>query len=446
MAAVAETRGQYSSEQKNNLVQFRRPHTSKEVVSVKIPEQALSSTYDVENDAQFLTEHPHLTIEQKKYYIQSQVETFLSEFVNKSRFKKLPGILKTDGTMQMCGADMTKMYRKAAKIAGPESREHAEEIGLDLISQSLVKKEIACWVSTPKIANYGFVFLLVRGNYSEELQGYPFSEYPLRYAEPLSSLSKSQSIYRSLEKTSQPDTNEKKFFRTYSDYLASPIFFENQAKLNVDNLCNLLEIDSHEIERSRKFEIEVIPEIQPFLEKFYNHLDTMSKLCPSHPEYSFHKQNADLFLGAMFNTAKDTKEKLEGTNKNRDVWTTPKATAQQGNDFSEEYVYRIAAARSNSRKLVIEGGSNCPVTKNNSGLFKDDVFNIKTISNYINEGSSLDSLLHKFDTKDTYDDYQCPGCGITLSGESKTNQSAWREKCHNCDLKFRCADEEEKAA
>ncbi|MEK7070282.1 MAG: hypothetical protein AAB966_00580, partial [Patescibacteria group bacterium] len=41
-------------------------------------------------------------------------------------------------------------------------------------------------------------------------------------------------------------------------------------------------------------------------------------------------------------------------------------------------------------------------------------------------------------TSNHYEDYQCPHCGKTLSGESKTDKSSWRKNCDHCDGSLGC--------
>lgn len=37
-----------------------------------------------------------------------------------------------------------------------------------------------------------------------------------------------------------------------------------------------------------------------------------------------------------------------------------------------------------------------------------------------------------------YEDYACPNCGYMLSGESKTDQSSWRDTCDHCNKEINC--------
>lgn len=53
-------------------------------------------------------------------------------------------------------------------------------------------------------------------------------------------------------------------------------------------------------------------------------------------------------------------------------------------------------------------------------------------SRILTQGSLESSSTH-------YEDYNCPHCGTTLSGEKKDDEASWRKTCDNCNKDIRCA-------
>lgn len=61
----------------------------------------------------------------------------------------------------------------------------------------------------------------------------------------------------------------------------------------------------------------------------------------------------------------------------------------------------------------------------------------------VNEMVSLYSSAERILNQDTvikthYDDYACPGCGKSLSGENKNDKGSWRKECEHCHAKLGC--------
>lgn len=52
--------------------------------------------------------------------------------------------------------------------------------------------------------------------------------------------------------------------------------------------------------------------------------------------------------------------------------------------------------------------------------------------------SSTYRALTQVGSSEHYDDYQCPHCGETLSGEKKNDPSSWRKNCDNCHKELNC--------
>ncbi len=111
---------------------------------------SIFESYDAFNEVERIQKLDHLNTAQKEYYISENVLAYLEEFVAKIRIKKLAGVLKNDGSMEMLGTNVTEMYNHAAQLAGRGSRESYEKVGLDLISEGILHgNNRAVWISPP---------------------------------------------------------------------------------------------------------------------------------------------------------------------------------------------------------------------------------------------------------------------------------------------------------
>lgn len=66
---------------------------------------------------------------------------------------------------------------------------------------------------------------------------------------------------------------------------------------------------------------------------------------------------------------------------------------------------------------------------------------LSSSSRLITQSGSLDGALRLIPNsvnQTHYEDYNCPGCKKTLSGESKTDRQSWRKKCEHCGHALQC--------
>jgi len=81
-------------------------------------ERSIFESYSPKNDAERIQKLAHLTQEQQNYYISENVLSYLEEFAGNVGVKKLSGIVRSDGVLEMVGTNVSDMYRHAAATAG----------------------------------------------------------------------------------------------------------------------------------------------------------------------------------------------------------------------------------------------------------------------------------------------------------------------------------------
>ncbi len=323
--------------------------------------QSIFESYNALNEAERIQKLDHLTTAQKEYYISENVMSYLEEFVAQIRIKKLSGVLKDDGSMEMLGTNVTDMYNHAAEMAGPSSREAREKDGLDKIAQSIqAGNNRAIWISAPKIADYGFAFTFLVDDYDKKLGGKPFRELLLRYSEPLDSLRTSKSVYNTLVDRiglPGPDSNT---FATPADFLAHPLTYNLDGFEDLETLYEYLDISPEDVKLSEEFRLQVVPVIKPFLDTYNDIIQQMSqKDLQSDTSIPILEKQANDLIGGMFNMARIVYRSIKEERKDADI--NQLKFLQQS--FPLEDTLLIAQHMAQYEPLYIQGGSNCEVTK-----------------------------------------------------------------------------------
>ena len=333
-----------------------------------VQEQSIFESYRPINDAERLQDLKHLSPEQKEYYIHENVISYLEEFVGNISVKKLAGILKNDGTLTMLGADVTDMYKHSAQLAGIGSREDKEKQGLDQITAQINQgANRALWISPPKLADYGFVFTFVADEYDERLNGRPIREMLLRYDEEFHSVEQSTRIYRAIQEQVAPDLPLISTFLNYEDFLANPIIYQSQSNFDLSFLPKAVGISADDIERSEVFRKNILPKISPFLQRYSALIQEMSQLNLHSDSENIHhlEEEAQLMIGAMFNTARAVERLMNEDHVNLEQYHRDQELMREFDDpwLSQEMMMFAANRAFQTESLTILGGSNCPVVQ-----------------------------------------------------------------------------------
>ncbi len=323
--------------------------------------QSIYESYNAINEAERIQKLDHLTSAQKEYYISENVISYLEEFVAQIRIKKLSGVLKDDGSMEMLGTNVTDMYNHAAVMAGPGSREAREKDGLDKITQSIQSgNNRAIWVSSPTVADYGFAFTFLVDTYDEQLGGKPFRELLLRYTEPLDSLKTSKSVYSTLVERIGLTGQDSNTFTTPADFLAHPLTYNLDGFEDVETLYEYLDISPEDVKLAEEFRIQVTPVIKPFLDTYSGIIQQMSQKDLKHdPSITILEKQANDLIGGMFNMARMVFRTMKEEKQDSDI--NQLKFLQQA--FPSEDTLAIARHMAQYEPLFIQGGSNCEVTK-----------------------------------------------------------------------------------
>ncbi|MDA1317190.1 MAG: hypothetical protein O3B87_04155 [bacterium] len=333
-------------------------------------QQSIFESYSPRNDATRLRELTHLTSAEQWYYIQENVMAYLEEFAGEIPLKQLSGIVRPDGSLEMCGANVTEMYRYSARLAGTDSREAAEAQGMDAILEGINKgANRAVWISPPKMADYGFAFTFVADTFDEKLGGIPVREFLPRYDENLNSVETSREIYRSIQEVVGIGKVHPDELQSYEDFLRNPLFDYSQHHEDLQFIYDKVGITAGDIAYSEQFRKEVLPRIKPWMDQYVQviHKLTQKDLSdPSafSPDILQLNERAEILIGAMFNVARAVQRQLK----------EDRSTILHANDneilrlvnkpwFTENELFAAAHTAAQHESLVISGGSNCPVTQ-----------------------------------------------------------------------------------
>lgn len=379
--------------------------------------QSIYESYSAFNEAERMQKLEHLTAEQKSYYISENIISYLEEFVANIRIKKLSGVIKDDGSMEMLGTNVTEMYNHSAEMAGSGSREWNEKNGLDLIAQGIQEgNNRAIWVSSPKIGDYGFVFTFLVDEYDEQLKGKPFRELLLRYTEPKDSLATSKELYNKLTDRIGLNAPDSTTFTVPSDFLAHPLTYKLDGFEDVETLYEYLEISPGDVKQSEEFRLQVINVIQPYLTKYTEIIQQMSSfnLDTLTSDFQQLEKNANYFIGAMFNAARIVKRRMDNEATSERLMQDEYQLQQLITSNPDEMIFR-AQNMAQYESLIFQGNSNCEVTKQ-AGLYESSF--IANMSNGMSVGAAMEiaGLDITSPSKKEFDGkcVNCPNCKKTV--------------------------------
>jgi hypothetical protein len=355
--------------------------------------ESLFEYYNVDYEVSFIRNNKELPHEQKSYYLRENVSTFLAEFAGKSPFKRITYIQRGDNLYY---GDIPALagFKKTAGMEGATDRERAEAEGFEGIEKALAKPDAVkgkpadavCWISPPKIADYGFVFYFVRDvAYDAQLEGYKVFEYILRYPEKMTDMQRSNQIAYGL--------GEDVYRATPEDFLHQPIAIHTQIKDEaLRNMLKLVDIGDEEIRRSTLFDSVVQEQLGPDIDRYVDTVFRLSQLDTNDMSYNLYKLGAMNLLSNLFKRAKAVREIIL-TPQN---YITRKTT-------QEQFAHTIAKLSEKQTDQVVGGGS-CPVVNEESGnkgfLSATDIYDV------LKGGKTLEQLLQSDEKESSF----CPQC------------------------------------
>lgn len=330
--------------------------------------QSIFESYDPINDAERLQKLSHLTPELQQYYIKENLLSYFEEFAAEIKVKKLSGVIKDTGEMEMVGTNVTDMYTHSAELAGKGSREDRERQGLNTIVKGLQEgNNRAVLTSPPKFADYGFVFAFIADEYDAKLQGRPFRELLLRYDEDLGSIERSKDIYNAIRTNTGVASTESNIFQTSEDFLDNPIVYSHEGTNDLHDLYQLLNISDQDIEKSEEFRKQLQPYVQPMMEEYSNLLRQMSlfDLHNKDEQLMVLEDQCRILIGGMFNTARIIARKID---RKPALYTQIDEEAcilqeLKKSNRDPQSMYDYAKRLAGYEELSIMGGSNCPVVQ-----------------------------------------------------------------------------------
>lgn len=313
-------------------------------------------------------------------------------------------------------------------------REVAEGQGFEAIQNGLLQPTklldtpatVAGWVSPAKLDvedPYGFLFYLEKSpHYNPELQGYPVTEYILRYSEKVGEVAKSNQIAYGLRFNQNYDAYKK----TAEDHIIDPILGnpDNQ-EASLRNAFNVTGVGEEEMERSKLFEEEIEYQLAETRARYVAEIFTMSRLDPQSAAYIASKTNAEMLLTSLFNRAEEIADRLNGSQR-----FDFSAMRAQNTDLDA-----TIARYAEKPAMVAEGGS-CPSVKD-SGDTKEFLSSGALYDALKVEGLPIEKKLISSEENEYHEDYihavDKGGCGNLIPGEKKgSDPSSWRKTCPSC--------------
>lgn len=372
--------------------------------------------YSIQGEVDFLKTYP-MSPEECSFYVRENILRFLGEFVGKVPYTKIAYLQKGE-TFDFAGIPVAKSYKKAADLAGKESREQAEFEGFRAIEKAFANGcTKAVWVSPSKNANYGFVFYFEKHNSAVH-------EYILRYDEPIGSTDMSKDIFSRL---THKEGEDERLHNTH-DFLRRPVF-DNEHPLNIEAVLQTLDIGNEKIQASKQFEVNVLKYVDPLIAVYAAEIQRLT-LIDKHttPEtFAKHEKKAGNFLAAIYNLAGEVvKQHLSHLREERSVHLEDAPPMHN--------IAAIADYFANIRPAMTSGGS-CPVTQELSNPFSNDTLAKILEGGKLTPRDFLDTLNEK---SDRYPDYECPNCKTMLPGEKKGDEGSWKTHCPHCKQSINC--------
>lgn len=329
--------------------------------------ESIYSTYDVENEVDFLRRHSELPEARKAWYINENILKFVSEFAAEVSVQRLPGVITRDGRFDIAGVDMVDMTAETSALEGAGSRERAEYTGLTrvvkLLQQGVDQSESpesvrAAWASPCKgpDTNYSILFYFQVGSYDESLGGHPVVQRILRYDEKHGNFARTKKIYSGVQSlANQPWSSHQ--FSSAADFLNEPILLEGDEDIDryiIEDLCG---IDPYAFEFTQAFERRVSQDLEPLI---HGYVSLALSMAQGRLEVTPDRlQELEDGLGKVFYWSKQIADYMKS---DRYVVAETDMIVDVFDEKADEQ-YRTARDRG---ELTIDGGTSCPVVKSTS--------------------------------------------------------------------------------
>lgn len=369
--------------------------------------------YSIPNEIEFLRKTEGLSHERKKYYIEENVKRFLGEFVGKVPYTTIPYEIDEKGFSY---ADMHVMdsYNNASALG--EERERAENDGFAQIEAEMIQslrsplelQTTAFWISPPKIADYGFVFVM-----KPEGNG-KVKEYILRYPEKQTDLSLSAQLFQAMSQdgTAPPNTNA---------FLRSPLFGKRGRAFDQDmsQIMRIVGISDGEIIQSQWFERAVEQNLGTWIAQFADSVIDASRSSNHLAEETIIQ--CKLLLLSIYQQAK---ELVSGDSHQTTAHTQEPDTQNAGSHFSWEKLAGYAAIFAHNSNLPTAEEGSCPAFENPANPFETSLprmDNLSAITTFA-KGTPLEKAFQNAES------FACPKCGNAIpSGKGI-------ETCPSCGM------------
>lgn len=366
--------------------------------------------YSILNEIAFIKNIHHLPHKEKEFYVRENVLRFIGEFVGKVPYTQI-SYLNDGRTLTFGGLPIHDSYKKAAQLAGRDSREQFETDGFKTIHDFFTSEKydgrkeenkIAWWISPSKIANYGFVFMFT-DDYSLELGKPIVREYILRYSEPLGSVTKSNEVLSSIGVIPTD-------FHRPEEFLQKPLFkYSHELPEDVARTLNILGVDAQSIAQSSRFEQLARTKLAPWIDLYTRGIIQTAEELSQHnisateQKVLLHIRETELktLLTAIYNMAQE----IETDN----IMSQTPLPYQNGDQF-------IAAAITmygRNKQAVVTGGGSCPVTKPTKD---SDFISNNDIHRLLKEGYFIENIFNKNLSKDEKELFVCPKCNQKADG------------------------------
>lgn len=381
--------------------------------------------YNLDNEVKFIQEANLSSLEQQTYYLNENVKRFLGEFVGKVPYTTIPYELDAKG-FSYAGMYVMDSYKKAAKLSN-NPREKAEAVGFQIIQDKLSSMThenptIAYWISPPKIADYGFIFVLAK-----EKSGH-VKEYILRYDEKIGDLTTSNhlltGIDSSMNELAHPD-----------DFLLVPLFGrkEDGTPVDIDVVMRMLHIDEEKIARSHHFENQVDALLSPWINEYSRRVIALSNVDITSELYRQEVEQTKILLMSIYHQAEQIIKLPQPISfHQKSIYEVA------ANPFSYDLLAGYASVFQQGNEPTAQGGS-CPAinsTSSNSIEMHNAPPSNYDLLNTLTKGIVPESLLKN---KERYDDYKCPKCNTKIKGELVGKPETWETNCPHCNGQLHCA-------
>jgi len=376
--------------------------------------ESIFKYYSVENEADFLLKIAAQSPEEKLFYLQENVQRFLGEFVGKIPYSTVPYRLMPDG-FDYAGMKVMDIYRKTGQM-GTE-REKAETKGFSAIESeyrkmAAEKKHLpfAFWISPPKIADYGFVFVM------EPRPDNRISEYVLRYKEPRGSIAKSSEIFTSLTDKFVPSST--------NGFLEHPVFIHDSPADHLRSVMQLTGIDEKTITRSAQFERAVKHMLSPLIGSYVRAVMAINEQGDSVGKHLATLEAKAILLMIYHQAERIREEQFSNPPENAALYGISDRRGLSDFDLQSMYLLMMQ----NSPKII--GGGSCPAIEKNSMLPGRPLFmsNSEMLQALVGN-TSIENAFHQKNEDVLH--CTCPFCNKKVDAQIKNGYI----HCPECDQK-----------